>query len=1162
MSVTATLIGLVVMFGWFTNNTGLIQIFPSLAPMQFNTALCFVMCGITLYFTDRKLLLITSIFPTIVLLLSSLTLLQYTTEIDLHIDQVFVSAEHITTKTLYPGRMSAITAITFFITASCFFLSRCPQIVFGIAITIICLAVSSIFSNLFQFDSLLGLGSLQQMAIHTSTCFILLAIGLASSCLRNERKVFSNATPFFIFFFSLTITILVTYNVKEIIRNDNKLYFDKLVSDSEHEIRIRLKIYEQALWGGVGLFNASNFVDRNEWKAFISSIDIKQNLPGINGIGYIDNVKRAELTEYIAKTKEDNAPDFINHPITSFDDKFIIKYIEPEITNRQAVGLDIGFEKNRRAAAELSRDTGLASLTRKIELVQDHQNTPGFLLLLPLFSSGFIPSTVEERRAELLGWIYAPFIGKNFLSDIRDVSNRQLNFKVYDGVRASANALIYQSEGKAGSWIELPAFSKITELSLMNDSTKWTIEWQTSAIFDPPSSSTPTLIIFITGCILSLLLAGVVHLLLTLYGSKTKELRDSEERLSITLEGGDIGLWDWNIETGKVVYSKGWAAMLGYTLEELAPTLSTWEELIHPDDLSSVKRNIQAYLSGAIETYETEFRMQHKNGSWCWILARGKIDEWNNRGKPLRIIGTHTDITNRKQAEDKLENRAVMLELAEKTANLGHWHISLQNNTLFWSRQIFEIHGVTPDEYTPTLSSAINFYHPDDREHVTKIINQSIQDRSPFSFQFRIIRKDGKIIYVESHGRPEFDEKNNVIGVFGVSQNVTNQKEYEQTIEKANRAKSDFLANMSHEIRTPMNGILGTINLISDVELNDKQRKYINIIRNSSLMLLQILNEILDFSKIEAGRFELHLATMKLDQAIEEQITLLHPLAQEKSLNFNLNYDPNLPQYIIADELRIKQIINNLVSNALKFTSSGSINVDVKPGNHANEVIFSVIDSGVGIPADKLDNIFLSFTQIQSATGQKTQGTGLGLAISKHLAGMMGGKIGVESVEGKGSTFWFTITYDIPSAEQIEAYNKSNEGTVTENLLFEADVLVVEDVLTNQFIMGSFLEKLGCKTDFANNGVEAVNMVQQKAYDLVFMDCQMPVMNGYLATEAIRKLGMHTLPIIALTANALQSDKEKCAESGMNDFASKPVDFNALTALLEKWLTNKKSEKS
>ncbi|KAA3611991.1 MAG: response regulator [Calditrichaeota bacterium] len=389
--------------------------------------------------------------------------------------------------------------------------------------------------------------------------------------------------------------------------------------------------------------------------------------------------------------------------------------------------------------------------------------------------------------------------------------------------------------------------------------------------------------------------------------------------------------------------------------------------------------------------------------------------------------------------------------------------------------------------------------------------------------------------------------------------------------EAANKAKSDFLANMSHEIRTPMNGIIGTAELLQDSGLMDDQREYLDIIVNSGDTLLTIINNILDFSKIEAGKIILEDINFNIEALIKQVKGLVDYEVKKKGLSFSYSIK-SVNQNVIGDVGRLRQVLVNLVGNALKFTKEGEINIcveKIEDFEKSQSIRFEVKDTGIGIPNDKQNGLFEIFTQADTSTTRKYGGTGLGLAISKKLVQKLGGEIGVESTEGEGSTFWFTVILK----KQIEAKNISGEtdlqkteisnmddikeGQIEQNELAQSpyNILVAEDNKVNRKVASVMLKNLGFKADCVDNGQLAVDAVKNGSYDLVLMDVQMPVMDGFEATKHIRdtKDG-NQIPILAMTANALAGDREKCLEAGMDDYISKPVKKNALKEMLNKWL--------
>ncbi len=519
-----------------------------------------------------------------------------------------------------------------------------------------------------------------------------------------------------------------------------------------------------------------------------------------------------------------------------------------------------------------------------------------------------------------------------------------------------------------------------------------------------------------------------------------------------------------------------------------------------------------------------------------------------------------SNITERKKAEETTRINEKKFRTLTTLAPVGIYQHDSNGNLIYVNEKLLSVLGITLAE--AYSDSPLKHTHPDDYALVKKRWAQTVNKKADFNMEFRILTPDGKIKYVMEQAVPLKDNDEKFIGYLGTITDITEQKQKAQLevekelAEKSLKFKSEFLAGMSHEIRTPLNGILSMSELLLDSDLDNEQREFVDNIFNSSKNLRSIVNDILDLSKLEAGKMHLSPMSFTVDGLVEEIVKTYKVLTLEKDIDLKTVRADNIPDIVITDRRRLMQVIVNLLRNAIKFTPQGSITIKsevIEQRGTALKLKFSVTDTGVGIAASDLDKLFKDFSQIDTPFSRDMEGTGLGLSISKKLVQLLGGEIGVESEAGKGSTFWFYVIADSES----KAPETQLKRVKPQEIRFDCKVLVAEDNLINQRAFSMMLKKIGCTVAMASNGKEASEAVALNDYDIIFMDIQMPEMDGFSAAAHIRNNGKKNPPIIALSGNVIDVQSTDSEVKSMDDYLLKPIVSNDLVNMLKKWAAHK-----
>lgn len=572
-------------------------------------------------------------------------------------------------------------------------------------------------------------------------------------------------------------------------------------------------------------------------------------------------------------------------------------------------------------------------------------------------------------------------------------------------------------------------------------------------------------------------------------------------------------------------------------------------------------------------SYEESFAMPAGTKIWITELTPIEMD-----GSFKFIVGSSKDITEQKLAENALKEYNERYSLILEASSDGWFDWDFVNNTVIYSRRWWLEFGNDDKPENVPIDYWQSLIHPDDATWVGEFLENILaSQRETFEFTFQMKKRKGNYAHVLSKCYIQRDISGNKIRMLGSNTDLTETKKIEYTLrhakelaEAANIAKGNFLANMSHEIRTPLNGIIGFTELLLNSPLQEEQKEYLKSISLSGNSLLELVNQILDFSKIDSGKLVFEYVNTNLKDLLLSTINLFQVSAASKGIRLELFLDPNLPNFVSLDPLRIRQILSNLIGNAVKFTHEGSVKVSVKQLEQKDGLVtisFSVTDTGIGIDKKVSSKLFDSFSQADSSITRKYGGTGLGLTITNELLLKMNSKLNIESELGVGSSFSFVLTLDVKSTgENISSLfedkpTESIESNFVKIPEFQFDILIVEDNDLNRKLLAKLLQKKypNIKLHYAIDGVEALAQFQTKKPDMIIMDLQMPIMDGYTATIEIRKLEANLkkkTPIIALTAGAFYSVKDSALESGMDDFLTKPISATYLYSTVEKWLSS------
>ncbi len=695
--------------------------------------------------------------------------------------------------------------------------------------------------------------------------------------------------------------------------------------------------------------------------------------------------------------------------------------------------------------------------------------------------------------------------------------------------------------------------------------------------------------------------------------SDVTAMLDQEHRMQLVVQGSGLGTWDWHVATGRVMYNARFAEILGYELPEIEPRIAMWESLQHPEDRARVVRALTEHLDGESSEFRCEHRLRRKDGTWAWVLGVGQVTERDSTGLPIRVTGVKLDISMQKvhEARAAAAQEQYQAAIAGTSDGLWDWHVA--TDRVWRSPRCFELLGAPDDapRGDTTRDEFMRSIHPEDLADTQRAFDALWSRDTSVDVTPRMRQYDGSWRWYRLRCRAQRDAAGRPIRLAGSIQDIQIQKEAECALrqaraeaeqasqqlletnlvletatmrandmaaqaEMASHAKSEFLANMSHEIRTPLTAILGYADILREELLDSETGAHavgsIDTIQRAGQHLLVVINDILDLSKIEAGALQIETVEMALPQLLFDLDSMMQSRANAKQIKLRTSLGTPIPDRVQSDPTRLRQILMNLVGNAVKFTDEGSVDVRVlvktTDDRAASMLRIEVEDTGPGMTPKQARKLFQPFTQADASVTRKHGGTGLGLTICRRLAGLMNGTVHLDrTAPGQGSRFVVELPLvaapDTPLVDNLDVFVRRAPVGATRIATpaagrLQGRILLAEDGEDNRRLIVYHLTKAGAEVDVAVNGRVALELLEAsrldgRPYDLLVTDMQMPVMDGYTLARTLRKRGS-VMPIIALTAHAMAEDRDKCLDAGCNDYATKPIDRVRLITTCAAWM--------